>query len=168
MPSAAKNTLELVGEGEKFKEQLCAMFETAQMFKDFTRQEIQILASYTRAYEVKKGDAVFREGEKGTFLCVLVEGRIDVFKEDDNREPKKITTIRQGKTMGEMSVIDDMPYSATAIAAEKVTLLLITKLNFDRLLEEQPVLGIKIFKQISRLISLRLRQTTGILLDYLS
>jgi len=53
-------------------------------------------------------------------------------------------------------------------AAEKVTLVLITKMNFDRLLDKQPLLGIKRFRQIARLISLRLRQTSGILLDYLS
>ena len=177
MPSPAKSTttnassqpsLVLIGEGVAFQDQLCTMIEGAQMFKDFSRQEIQNISHYARAYEVEKGNAVFREGEKGTFMCLLVDGRIDVMKEGDGRELKKITTIRPGKTMGEMSVIDDMPYSATAIAAEKVTLVLITKMNFDRMLEEQPVLGVKIFRQIARLISLRLRQTTGVLLDYLS
>jgi len=166
--SGAPSSLVLIGEGSAFQEKLCAMVERAQMFKDFTRQEIQTLCNYARAYEVEQGNAVFREGEKGTFLCLLVDGRIDIYKESDSRELKKITTIRPGKTMGEMSVIDDMPYSATAIAAEKVTLVLITKMNFDRLLDEQPLLGIKMFKQIARLISLRLRQTTGVLLDYLS
>jgi len=166
--SSAPTNLVLIGEGAAFQDKLCSMIEAAQMFKDFSRQEIQTLSNYTRAYEVEKGNTVFREGEKGTFLCLLVDGRIDVMKEGDERELKKITTIRPGKTMGEMSVIDEMPYSATAIAAEKVTLVLITKMNFDRLLEEQPVLGIKLFRQIARLISLRLRQTTGILLDYLS
>lgn len=170
--NAAQNsyppTLVLIGEGEAFQDRLCAMLEGAQMFKDFTGQEIKTLSHYARAYEVEKGNAVFREGQKGTFLCLLVEGRIDVMKEGDERELKKISTIRPGKTMGEMSIVDEMPYSATAMAAEKVTLVLITKMNFDRLLDEQPLLGIKLFRQIARLISLRLRQTTGILLDYLS
>ena len=170
MTAAAKPkppSLVLLGEGSAFKDQLCSMIERAQMFQDFSRQEIQILANYARAYEVAKGEAIFREGDKGTFLCLLVEGRIDIFKEGDERDMKKITTIRPGKTMGEMSVIDEMPHSATAIAVEPVTLVMITKNNFDKLLEEQAVLGVKIFKQIARLISLRLRQTTGVLLDYL-
>jgi len=144
------------------------MIERAQMFKDFTRQEIQVISQYARAYEVEKGNAVFREGQKGTYMCLLVDGLIDIMKEDDKREAKKISTIRPGKTMGEMSIIDEMPHSASAVAAENVTLVLITKMNFDRLLDENPLLGVKVFRQIARLISLRLRQTTGILLDYLS
>jgi len=166
-PSPSPN-LVLIGEGSAFQEKLCAMVEVAQMFQDFSHHEVQTLCGYARAYEVEQGNAVFREGDKGTFMCILLDGRIDIFKEGDQKELKKISTIRPGKSMGEMSIIDDMPYSATAIAAEKVTLVLITKMNFDRLLDEQPLLGIKIFKQIARLISLRLRQTTGILLDYLS
>lgn len=169
-PPAAKPkqpALILIGEGESFQDKLCSMIESAQMFQDFSRQEIKLLSTYARAYEVETGATVFREGEKGTFMCLLVSGRIDIFKECDTHQQKKVTTIRDGKTLGEMSVLDDLPHSATTIAAEKTTLVLITKNNFDRLTEEQPVLGIKIIKRIARLISLRLRQTTGILIDYL-
>ena len=59
-------------------------------------------------------------------------------------------------------------FLATAEAREDTTLLMLTKLNFERLAEEQPVLCIRLLRQVARLMSLRLRQTTGILLDYLS
>jgi hypothetical protein len=40
-------------------------------------------------------------------------------------------------------------------------------MNYERLMQEQPVLGNALLTQIARLMSLRLRQTTGILMDYL-
>ncbi len=167
MTTTPDNPLTLIGDGESFMEQLCEMIETTQMFDDFLRNEVELVAKYSRAYEVEKGSPVFKEGQKGSFMCLLIDGRIDIFKEDDKRERKKITTIRPGKTMGEMSLLDDLPHSATTIATEKSTLVLITRNNFDHLLMEHPVLAVKLMRKIARLMSLRLRQTTGILLDYL-
>ena len=138
MTATHDNPLTLIGDGESFNEQLCGMIETTQMFDDFVRNEVEIVANYARAYEVEKGKPVFKEGQKGSFMCLLITGRIDIFKEDDNRERKKITTIRPGKTMGEMSLLDDLPHSATTVATENSTLVLITRNNFDRLLEDLP------------------------------
>ena len=143
MANPLDNTLILIGEGETFGEELCRMIEGAQMFDDFMRAEIKIVSKYSRAYEVEKGVSVFKEGQKGSFMCLLIDGRIDIFKQCDERESKKITTIRPGKTMGEMSLLDDLPHSATTIATEKSTLVLITKNNFDRLLEEHKITSAK-------------------------
>ena len=161
------NPLVLIGEGESFKDELCRMIESARMFADFSRQEVQVIASYAHAYEVAPGATIFREGEKGQFMCLIVEGKVNVLKESDNKERKVITAVRPGQTMGEMSVLDDLPYSATAVAKDLTKLVLITRHNFERLTEENPVLGVKILKKIARLMSLRLRQTTGVLLDHL-
>jgi len=92
-----ENNLELLGDGESFKDELCSMLERTQMFKDFVRPEIEQLARYTRAYQVDKGKTIFREGQKAAFLCVIVEGVVDVMKQSDTRDPKKINSIRAGK-----------------------------------------------------------------------
>ena len=69
--------------------------------------------------------------------------------------------------MGEMSILDELPYSATAIATKNTKVVLITKSDFDNLTEKFPDLGLRVMRKIARLLSLRLRQTTGTLLDYL-
>jgi len=165
--SSSLDSLELIGDGETFRDKLCAMIEHAPMFGDFTRQEITSVAQYLRAYAAKKGAVIFREGEKGTFMCVVLEGRVDVLKQTPGHDRKKVAVVRPGKSMGEMSLLDDLPYSATAQASEDTTLLMLTKLNFEKLAQEQPVLCNLLLRQLARLMSLRLRQTTGILLDYL-
>jgi len=159
--------LNLIGDGESFKEELCQMIERAQIFSDFSRNEIQTLAHYARAYAVDKGTTIFKEGHKGSFMCIVIEGRVDILKESDTHENKLITTIRPGKTMGEMSILDELPYSGTAVATENTKVVLITKLNFDNMTEKYPELGLQVMRKIAKLLSLRLRQTTGILLDYL-
>jgi len=167
MGAAAEDlSMELIGEGESFKYELCDMIESAQMFSDFPRPDTEIVASYSRAYSVKNGTTIFKEGGKGSFMCLVVDGRVDVYKESDG-DTKRLTAIRPGKTMGEMALLDELPHSATTIAVEDTTLVLITKFHFDRLNEEHPALGNRILRKIAKLLSLRLRQTTGILSDYL-
>ena len=116
---------------------------------------------------MEKGATIFKEGSRGSFMCIVIDGCVDVFKESDAHENKRITTIRPGKTMGEMSILDELPYSATAIATADTRVVVITKLNFDDLTEKFPALGLRVMRKIAKLLSLRLRQTTGILLDYL-
>jgi CRP/FNR family cyclic AMP-dependent transcriptional regulator len=165
--NAYKSPLELIGEGESFKDELCEMIESSRMFSDFSRPEVQIIANYTHAYEVAPGATLFREGEKGQYMCLIVEGKVNILKDTGVGERKVVTTVRAGQTMGEMSLLDDLPYSATATAKDLTKLVLITRNNFERLTEEHPVLAVKILKKIARLVSLRLRQTTGVLVDHL-
>ena len=159
--------LDLLGDGESFRSELCEMIENAPMFSSLSRHEVEILSDYMRGYRAKVGATIFEEGSKGLFMCVLVEGRVEIFRDTPDEGKKKVTKVRPGKSMGEMSLLDGLPHSATSIASENCILLLLTKMNFEKLAEEHPILYSKLLSQIARLMSLRLRQTTGILLDYL-
>jgi CRP-like cAMP-binding protein len=66
-----------------------------------------------------------------------------------------------------MALIDGEPRSATCITAMPCKLVILTKENFLRILAEQPGLGVKIVMKIARLLSQRLRKTSGMLVDYL-
>ena len=160
--------LSLIGDGEGFRETLCNMIEGVPMFSELSHADVESLAGYLRAYEAKKGALIFKEGTKGMFMCIVISGRVDILKEGQEHEQKKVAVVRPGKSMGEMSLLDELPYSATATAQEDTQLLLLTRMNFLRLGEERPLLCNIVLRQIARLMSLRLRQTTGVLLDYLS
>lgn len=154
--------LEQIGIGEGFQDQLYQMLERVQLLQGFERSEIEKLAQYCGAYLAPSKVTIFEEGEKSHFMCLLVKGRVEIFK-----EKKLVVTVRAGKSMGEMSILDGFPYSATAISADDSELILFTRRQFDRLCELEPPLALKLTRAISKLMSLRLRQTTGILLDYL-
>ncbi|MDT8403893.1 cyclic nucleotide-binding domain-containing protein [Sulfuriflexus sp.] len=141
---------------------LCQMLENISLLQGFERAEIEKLAQYCRAYKATNGTVIFKEGEKSHFMCLLVAGRVNILKEN-----KQVATIRAGKSMGEMSLIDGFPYSATAISAVDSELVMFTRLQFERLGETNPLVALKLYKAIARLMSLRLRQTTGVLIDYL-
>ena len=159
--------LDLLGDGESFRSELCEMIENAPMFSSLSHHEVEILSEYMRGYRAKEGAIIFEEGSKGLFMCVLVEGRVEILRDTPDEGKKKVTKVRPGKSMGEMSLLDGLPHSATSRASEDCILLLLTKMNFEKLAGEHPILYSKLLSQIARLMSLRLRQTTGILMDYL-
>ena len=78
-----------------------------------------------------------------------------------------ITKLIKGGSIGEMSVIDKNPRSATVKACNNVILVAFTAFGFDMVLEDYPDIGIKILKGIARLLSLNLRKTSSRLADYM-
>jgi len=167
MATGSAPKLEQIGFGGNFKGEVVAMLESNNMFTDFERHELRTLADYCQAYLAPVGTIVFNEGDQSSYLCLLVEGKLSVLKDSDGEKSKKLVDVRPGKTIGEMSVIDGLPYSATVKATANSKLILITKENFAKITEDHPRLGVKILWKFSQLLSLRLRQTSGKLIDLL-
>ena len=69
--------------------------------------------------------------------------------------------------MGEMSMLDNKPYSATAISGVESTFIVFDRKEFGRLMEEQAPIALKLLFAISSLLSTRLRDTTELLVDRL-
>ena len=100
-------------------------------------------------------------------MCILLDGRLLIRKEDDAGQSKQLAVVRPGKCIGEMSLLDDSPCSATVQAESDAMLLLMTRERFHALIDEHPVLANLFILKIARLLSLRLRQTSGALVDRL-
>lgn len=166
-PNQPQDGMRLLGSGKAFREELCNMISGTRMFRDFDWHEIEALSDYMQAYTTSKGLTLFREGDSGNYLCLIIQGKIDIYKKDQNDRRKVVASIGAGKTLGEMSIIDGEPRSASAVTAEATTLALLTKENFQRIVREKPGLATQILLQISRLLSQRLRSTSGKLVDYL-
>lgn len=149
------------------REQLCDLLERVQILSDFPRREVEILAPYFGAYKIQPQTAIFNEGRKDNFLCFLVEGTADVIKQQSDQEQRKIATIRAGKTMGEMAFLDHQPHSATVVSTDEAIVLLLSESGFQRLSKEHPRVALNLLWRVSRLLSQRLRQTSGQLVDYL-
>lgn len=149
------------------KHELIPKLERTALFSEFKREDYEALVDYLTVQKIEAGILVFREGERGTRMCLLLDGKLEVFKRDDSGTDKKITDVSPGKLIGEMSLIDGMAYSATVISSAPSTLVMLSRDSMLRVCEERPRVGNKLLWKISHLLSLRLRQTTGRLIDRL-
>jgi len=162
------DNLEQLGSGGSFIDEIANMLERADMFRDLSRQDVEALAKYVTAYSAPTDAKVLIEGGRESYMFVVAEGKIDVLKYSyESGEEKRLATVRAGKTVGEMSILDGMPHSASAKVVNPARLLLVTKRNFDCFIDDYPEVALKVIRKIAILMSLRLRQTSGVLLDHL-
>ncbi len=143
------------------------MLAATRLFGGLTRPEMQQLAGYLQAFSVKKDMAIFSEGNPAGFMCIIVEGRVRVYKDTGRGESRILADLGPGASVGEMSVFDNMPRSASAAAVEPVIVLVLKRPDLDRLLAEQPRLGAQVLWKLGQLVSRRLRQTSNQLVDFL-
>jgi CRP-like cAMP-binding protein len=169
MPAALNHplTMRLLGSGRAYQQDLLALMARVELLADFSGREPEMLSHYLQAYAADPGCVIFREGEPGHYMCLLVSGRVKTSKESDIEHSAEVANESRGRSIGEMALIDGEPRSATCVATEPSVLLLLNQAEFQRLGEERPALALKLLMRITRLMSRRLRLTSGRLVDYL-
>jgi CRP/FNR family transcriptional regulator, cyclic AMP receptor protein len=145
----------------------CDLIDATQWANELSFAQVEHLAAYMDVYHVPADKVLFQEGDKNAFLVLIVKGAVKAVKYDSEHTPKCIATLGPGRTIGEMSIIDGEPRSATAVTASDATLLLINAEKFDRLMTERPHTGAALVLKIAKLMSQYLRQTSGRLIDHL-
>ena len=160
-------SLEILGSGIASSDRIAAMLENAQMLRDFEWAQINALAAYVQLYRAAPGAVLFREGDRGDFMCIVLEGKLEVRKEDNLHVDKTVAAVLPGRSLGEMTIVDGESRSATAVAIEPSTLAVLTQENFLLIMRDKPALSAKLLLKIAQLLSQRLRMTSGILVDYL-
>lgn len=137
------------------------------MFDALQPEELSLVAGEMNFMDLHPGEILFREGEKGEYVCFVAEGSVEVLKKSGKGHYVTLATLSKGRSLGEMAVIDDFPRSATVRARTSAALLILTRKGFDRILEQHPAIGIKVLKGLSRLLSQNMRRTSSRLADYM-
>ena len=97
----------------------------------------------------KAGDVIFKEGDDAKSEAFLVhEGKVEIRKQF-GAEERLLGVIGKGELLGELALFRNAPRSATAIAAEPVTLLLIPANRLEALMRTNPALAMAIVKDLA-------------------
>lgn len=137
------------------------------VFNSFDDDELTLLARHMSYVQLNKGEFLFVEGDKGTFMGFVLRGLLEVFKTIETGESVIIARLTKGSPIGEMALIDKSPRSASVLATQPTTLITLTDKGFDLLMEKSPALGVKVIQKIARLLSLNMRRTSSRLADLL-
>ena len=93
------------------------------------------------------GETIFREGEPGDTMYLIVSGSVGVSK-GETHASRLIDTIGPGDFFGEMAIIADIPRSATVTALDPTDLIVIDRKQFLASLENQPEIAIAVIKTL--------------------
>lgn len=143
------------------------MLESTQWANEFKWKEIESISKYLYISKAAKGSIIFNEGSRNAEMYIIVEGSVTVIKEDASSQGKVLSVITKGKVFGEMALFDGQPRSAKVIANDDTTMLVLSRDNLDRFIDDIPKLAAKLLLKLAALISYKLRMTSGILVDHM-
>jgi serine/threonine protein phosphatase PrpC len=126
------------------------------LFRHLSYKETVSVLAIAEARALEPNVEVVREGAAGDEMFVLSSGRVTV-----ERNGATIAELGAGGFFGEMSLVDDMPRSATVRTLERSELLVLEKKDMIALMQREPVLGLKIAFCLAQALSARLRSTNA-------
>lgn len=121
--------------------------------------EMKLLATFSTEERFRAGSMIFREGEKGDKLYIVLDGRVRISKFIPGVGEEALTVLDRGDFFGEMALIDDKPRSADAKAHENdATVLSIDRATLNEILSMDPHASLQFLNLLCRMISRRLRE----------
>jgi hypothetical protein len=124
--------------------------KAVQMFSRASEEILADIAAVLEEMEVGPGDVVFRKGDVGDSLYIVVEGRVRVFDAD-----RTITELGEREIFGELALLDPEPRFASVEAIAPTRLLRLDREAFTELMED----NIEIVRGVLSVLCDRLRHT---------
>jgi CRP/FNR family cyclic AMP-dependent transcriptional regulator len=123
------------------------------LFEDFSPEELRWVGEAAQQRTFAEGENLFEIGEPGHSLFIVTAGTVQVLH-PHRAAAFQLARIGPGEFIGEMSLLDDSPRSATAKALCEVEALVLDKADFHRLVLSKPEVGLHLLGVMSR----RMRQ----------
>ncbi len=124
-------------------------------------EDLSALASRGRVYAYPAGTIIFREGDPGDSLHIVISGRVRIAVLSPSGEEATLALLGPGESCGELSLLDGKPRSASAIASEATKTLVVKRDDFLRWLSGRPGAA----RALLETLSLRMRRTDEALAD---
>ena len=122
---------------------------------DIVQLKLDKPASLSREH-FEPGQIIFRERDRGDRLYIVVEGEVEMLRQDRFQHDQPLARLRSGECFGEMALVNDRPRMATARAVTKVNLLSMDRATFNALFATHPPLR----QMFQTLIDTRLHSST--------
>ena len=98
----------------------------------------------TERRELSPDEVLFHAGDVGDQMFGVVSGQIELRRGD-----KVLARVGPDETFGEMSIIDNVPRSLTAVAVERSEIAVITQRTFLFLVHETPMFAIQVMQSLA-------------------
>ena len=137
------------------------------LFKTLTPSQAEEILAATQPRSVPSGNIVFREGEGGTGLFLLLKGSVEVVKQGPNGVTQQLATVDAPSVLGELSLVSERRHSATVRATTDCEFRVLAREDFLRLLERDNLAAHKLVGAIAEVLARRLRRMNDLTLELL-
>lgn len=114
------------------------------LFGSCSTKDLQKIAKASDEVTLEAGATLTDQGQQGREAFIVVEGTATV-----KRNGKKVATVGPGAVIGELSLLDRGPRTATVTADTKMTVLVLDQRHFVAVLDEVPAIAHKLLAHLA-------------------
>jgi CRP-like cAMP-binding protein len=122
---------------------------SSSVFKGLNQKDKETLVNHHTLVIIKKGQFLFREGDKPRGLICLASGKVKVFKDGVGGRGQILKMLRHQGFIGYKVLFSDTPWSVSSIAIEDSAICIFEKNAFVRILKKNPELSMRFMKVIA-------------------
>ena len=124
---------------------------------------LQALATEIVGRKYNAGEMMIQEGETGSELFLLIEGKAAVYKTTPDGDPFKVAILEGSKNafFGEGALLDAEARSATIAADSEAICLVLNRRHFEHFCKTHPDWALPVLRQIARVVMVRFRKTNA-------
>lgn len=137
---------------------LLRLSEHVKAFEGLTPAEISELLGNSEKCSFEPGAFIIKEGSIGTHMYIILNGEARVIKSGRDGE-MELARLMPADSFGEMALADNEARSASVVADTPCVLVRIN----DRIIDAKPEIGLKVYRNIARVLSARLRAADEVL-----
>ena len=138
-----------------------SILKNVPLLQFLSDEDLAQLSLSLRVQRLRKKHALFRKGDEGTALYIIRKGKVKIVLPSKVGEEVILTIFSEGDFLGEMSLLDEKPRSADAVAMEESEVYVLNRTDFLSFLQENE----NAIKCILSCLSERLRKTDDLLED---
>ncbi|KAB0581819.1 Crp/Fnr family transcriptional regulator [Ideonella dechloratans] len=116
------------------------------LFSMLTEEQAQLVADGVVKRRYRRGELVVEQGKKSNALFILLNGRARVLTADERGREVILAVLEAGDYVGEMSLIDNQPHSASVRCEIQCDMLILGRSEFARCLPENSSLSYAIMR----------------------
>ena len=116
------------------------------LFSLLTTEQAQSIADSVVKRRFRRGEVIVEQGRKSNALFILLNGRARVLTADQRGREVILAVLQPGNYVGEMSLIDDEPHSATVRAEVQTDMLVLGRNEFSRCLPDSSSLSYAVLR----------------------
>ena len=114
------------------------------LFSSCSSKDLEKIAKAGDRLTFEKGEVLTKQGDPGKEAFIILSGKATV-----KRSGKKVATISTGSVVGELSLLDHGPRTATVVCETECQVLVIGRGNFLRVIDKVPALTHKLFAALA-------------------
>jgi CRP-like cAMP-binding protein len=135
------------------------MLKGVELFHGLSEAELDQIVEIFQESSLGRGDLIAEQGEPGDTLFLVTEGFAEVIRGSDDEGSQVLVNLGKGQIIGEMSLVDKGPRSATVRALSSPTIIQrATRQDFEQLCEKNTRIGYIVMRNIAADLSFKLRQ----------